>query len=132
MTLLGGFHDQVKTAGLALAAALAVGLLASPDALFGWAALMLLPPFLIVIILAIAAQLVSLFLIGSPWLFLLCGAIPALAACGLGLYAFQEATVPVALGLGLGLSTLLPFAAIQFVVALFKRPTPDANLRTNP
>ena len=130
MKQLGGFHSQVKSSGLALAIALGVGLLGSPDALLGWAALLMLPPFLIVMILALVALLVSLILTESPWAFVLCGAVPTLAAAGLGLYVFDQASIPVALGLGL--STLLPFAVIQFVVALFKRPTSDANLRTNP
>lgn len=130
MSLLCGLHDQVKISGLVLVCAMAIAMLTEPDVLFGWAILLMLPPFFFVLLIALGLMLASSLWVGWPMLFVVCGIIPAAAATGLGFFAASDGSTLVALAFGL--STFLPFALIQFVVALFKRPNSDANMRTTP
>jgi hypothetical protein len=128
--LPGRLHDQAKASGLALVCAIAIAILTEPDVLFGWVLLLMLPPFFVVLLIPLGLMLASSLWVGWPMLFVVCGVIPAAAVTGLGFYAASDGSTLVALALGL--STFLPFALIQFVVALFKRPASDANMRTTP
>ena len=130
MTLQVRLHDQVKASGLALVCAIAIGMFSEPDVLFGWVVLLMLPPFFFVLLIALGTMLASSLWVGWPMLFVICGVIPAAASAGLGFFAASDGSILVALGLGL--STFLPFALVQFVVALFKRPASDAKMRTTP
>ncbi|MEI6099486.1 MAG: hypothetical protein WCS20_14580 [Alphaproteobacteria bacterium] len=118
--------SALRTSGAFLALPVALALLGWPQLAFGWAVLLQFPPFFLVLVIS------SIFLIANgivhlrPASFVIFGLVLAFIALLVGLSSilFELSALPSGLSQTalIVASSFVPFAVIQFVLALFVRP----------
>lgn len=123
--------SALKTSGAFLTIPAILALLGWPDLAFGWVVALQFPPFFLLIAVSLIFLLVKGLLRLKQFSFVSFGLLSAGMLLALALFAMPSTWTAVPLHLGqavlLAASALVPFAAIQFGLALFVSPAPSAS-----
>lgn len=123
--------SALKTSGAFLTIPAILALVGWPDLAFGWVVALQFPPFFLLIAVSLVFLLVKGLLRLKPFSFVWFGLLSAGMVLALALIAMPStwAAVPRHAGqaIALAASALVPFAAIQLVLALFVSPRPPSS-----
>ena len=118
--------SALKTSGAFLAIPAMLALVGGPDLAFGWVVALQFPPFFLLLVVSMIFLLAAGLMRLKPFSFVSFGLLSAGMLLLLALWSMPStwATVPLHAGQAvlLAASALVPFAAIQFVLALFVSP----------
>jgi hypothetical protein len=118
--------SALKTSGSFLAIPALLALVGWPHLAFGWVVALQFPPFLVLIVVSLISLLGAGLMRLMPFSFVSFGLLSSGMLLLLGLWSVPStwAALPVFIGQSVLLtaSALVPFAAIQFVLALFVSP----------
>jgi hypothetical protein len=123
--------SALKTSGAFLAIPALLALVGWPDLAFGWVVALQFPPFFLLIVVSLIFLLAGGLMRLKPFSFVSFGLLSACTILVLALSSmpstWDAALIHVGQGVLFSASALVPFAFIQFVLALFVSPRPPTT-----